>query len=220
MEISFAGHSCFKVKGKTSSIVFDPYSSEIGYKLPKLEADVVCVSHNHFDHNFVEGVKGSDGSVPFVINAPGEYDLKGVYVRGFKSFHDDKEGKERGLNTIYYVEVDGIFMLHLGDLGHVLPDDIVSELEVVDVLFVPIGGIYTIGTEEVDEIISQLEPSIVVPMHFRTEKLLVPKASEMNPLEKFTNEWGSDGVKKVDKLKIFQKSDLPEETQIVVIEQL
>src|SRR5262245_41166088 len=120
MEISYIGHSCFKVKGKNSSIVFDPYNPEkFGYKLPKFDEDIVCISHEHDDHNYMQGVKGAtEGKEPFIISGPGEYDINGVHILGLKTYHDDKQGSERGLNTVYYIEIDGLFLLHVGDLGH------------------------------------------------------------------------------------------------------
>ncbi|MBI4091431.1 MBL fold metallo-hydrolase [candidate division WWE3 bacterium] len=219
MEISFAGHSCFKVKGKESSLVFDPYNPEmVGFKLPKLEADIVCVSHHHDDHDFVEGVKSPEGFAQVVIDSPGEYDVKGVYITGFKSFHDDKNGSERGQNTIYYVEMDGIFLLHLGDLGHMLTKDVLEEIETVHILMVPVGGIYTINYKTAVDLVSELEPYFVIPMHFQTDELKLPQ--KLDGVEKFLSEWGSDVVKKESRLKISGKSDMPEETQVVLLERM
>ena len=220
MDITFLGHSCFKVKGKTKTVVFDPFDpAKVGYKLPKLEADVVCVSHMHGDHNYIQGVSGVDGKEPFLISGPGEYEAGGVHVVGFNTFHDNKEGKDRGRNTIYYVEIDGLFLLHLGDLGHFPQKEVLEELNSIDVLFVPVGGIYTIDYKVATEIVSELEPYYVVPMHFRTDKLTLSRANEMNVVDKFLAEWGHDMIKREPKLKISGKSDLPEETQIVVLEQ-
>lgn len=218
MEISYIGHSCFKVKGKNATLVFDPYNPEkFGAKLPKLEADIVLTSHDHFDHNFIEGVRGSEeGKEPFIISGPGEYDVKGVHVEGFKTFHDEKEGAERGLNTIYYVEIDGFFLLHLGDLGHELSKDILEEFGNVDVLMVPVGGFYTIDHEKAVDIISEIEPSFVIPMHYAGKG---GKDLKIVGVDKFISEWGSEVVKKDSKLKLSSKSDLPEETQVVVLDQ-
>lgn len=218
MEVSFIGHSCFKIKGKNATIVFDPYSPEkVGFKLPKLEADVVCVSHSHEDHNNISGVKGvEEGKTPFVVLGPGEYDVKGIHVRGIKTFHDDKEGKERGINTLYYCEIDGFFVLHLGDLGHELSKEILEEFDRVDVLLIPVGGVYTIDAEKAVDIISEIEPSYVIPMHYQTEKL-TGVSQKLDTVDKFISEWGSDTVKKETKLKITSKGDLPEETQVVIL---
>lgn len=221
MEITYAGHSCFKVKGKNASVVFDPYQPEkVGYKLPKLDADIVCISHFHDDHNNHQAIKGAeDNKPPFIISSPGEYDVKGVNVQGFSTFHDDKKGAERGKNTAFYVRMDDFFMLHLGDLGHFPEKEMLEEIEEVHVLFVPVGGIYTIDYKLASEIVSELEPYYVIPMHFRTDKLKVSKAEQMDFVDKFIEEFGKEVVKKESKLKISGKSDMPEETQIVVLEQ-
>ena len=220
MEISYVGHSCFKAKGKGVSLVFDPYDPEkVGFKIPKLEADIVCVSHEHDDHNYVGVVNSPDsGKEPFVIRGPGEYEMKGVNIQGFGTFHDEKEGQERGKNTIYYVEMEGMFLLHLGDLGHFPDKKVLEELETVHVLFVPVGGVYTIDYKVASEIVSELEPYFVIPMHYRNEKLKLSKAESMDSIDKFLSEWGSDVVRHEQKLKISGKNDLPEETQVVVLE--
>ncbi len=220
MEITYAGHSCFKIKGKNATVVFDPFNPEsTGYKLPKLEADIVCISHSHDDHNYSEAVKGTEeGTSPYVISGPGEYDLKGVYVQGFQTFHDNKKGEERGKNTAYYVRIDDMFILHLGDLGHFPEKSMLEEIEDVHVLLVPVGGIYTIDYKMASDIVSEFEPNYVIPMHYRTEKLTVPKASEMDPVDKFVEEFGKDVARKEPKLKLTGKSDMPEETQIIVLE--
>ncbi len=220
MEIVYCGHSCFKVKGKSVTVVFDPFDpAMVGLKLPKLEADIICVSHDHGDHNFVSGVKGiSEDKAPFIVKGPGEYDIQGVHIQAFSTFHDDKKGEERGKNTIYYVEIDGFFLLHLGDLGHALSDEILEELNTVDVLFVPVGGTYTIDYETAMSVVSDVEPSYVIPMHYQTESLNLSK--KLDSVDKFIAEWGSDVVKKEEKLKITVKSDMPEETQVIVLEQI
>ena len=219
MEVSFINHACFKIKGKNVSLVFDPYKPDkLGFKLPKLEADIVCVSHGHDDHNFVQGVRGiSEGVSPFVISGPGEYEFKGVHIQGFSTFHDDKEGAERGRNTIYYVEIDGLFILHLGDIGHMLPEAILEELNSVDVLMIPVGGSYTIDAKIAMEIVAEVEPSFVVPMHYQTEKL-TGLSQKLDGVDKFVAEWGSEMVKRESKLKISGRSEMPEETQVVILE--
>jgi len=123
--------------------VIDPYDEKIGLKLPNLSADIVLVTHNHSDHNNVAGVKGT----PFVIDGPGEYEVKEVFINGISSFHDDKEGKERGLNTIYVIEAEDLRFCHLGDLGQKqLTDEQLEKIDGIDVLMIPVGGEYTIDS--------------------------------------------------------------------------
>jgi L-ascorbate metabolism protein UlaG (beta-lactamase superfamily) len=212
MEISFIGHACFKIKGKDLTIVVDPYSPDsTGYKLPKLSADVVLTTHDHKDHNFVEGV--SDHRM--VINGAGEYELSEAFVMGIDTYHDEKSGEERGKNTIYLIDIDGFTVLHLGDLGHELSKQTLEKLSDVDVLLIPVGGNYTIDAETAVKVISSVEPGIVVPMHYKTSDL---KNIELATLDKFLDEMGVEGeVTKVDKLKVKSKSDIPEETEVVII---
>lgn len=196
--------------------MFDPFDpAQFKLKLPKLEADVICTSHAHFDHNYVEGVKGAvEGKTPFVISAPGEYDVKGIAVRGFRTYHDDKEGKDRGLNTIYYVEFEDMFFLHLGDLGTMPSKEILEEIGDVDVLFIPVGGTYTIDYKMASEVVSEFEPSYVIPMHYSIAGTVL--ADKLEHVEKFISEMGE--ASKMPKLKISGKSDLPEETAVVVLD--
>ncbi|OGC70716.1 hypothetical protein A2415_03700 [candidate division WWE3 bacterium RIFOXYC1_FULL_39_7] len=211
MEITFVGHSCFKIKGKDLNIVIDPYDSQIGYKLPKMDADVVLVSHDHFDHNGAAGVSG----YKLLVNTAGEYEVSDVIINGIQTFHDDKNGSERGSNIIYSIDIDGINLLHLGDLGHELSDSVIEKLGTVDVLMIPVGGTYTIDAETAAKVISSIEPSVVIPMHYQTPDL---KGIELGSLDKFLDEMGvENNIKKLDKFKLNSKSELPDDTEIVVL---
>ncbi|EKE00397.1 MAG: Zn-dependent hydrolase of the beta-lactamase fold-like protein, partial [uncultured bacterium] len=165
MEITYIGHSCFKIKGKENTVVIDPYDpSDVGYKLPKLEGDIVLISHSHKDHSNKEGVYG----YRVVIDTPGEYETKGTVIYGIEVFHDEKEGTERGGNVMYLVEMDGFNILHMGDLGHTLSKETLERIPDIDVLLIPVGGTYTIDAETAVDVISDIEPGIVVPMHYLT----------------------------------------------------
>uniref|UniRef100_A0A7C4XMX4 Lactamase n=1 Tax=candidate division WWE3 bacterium TaxID=2053526 RepID=A0A7C4XMX4_UNCKA len=212
MEITYIGQSCFKIKGKSLEIVIDPYEpAQTGYKLPRLSADIVMTSHDHFDHNYLEGVSG----YKMAITTPGEYEIGDTYIEGIPSFHDSKEGSERGKNTIFQISVDGLNILHMGDLGHILSKDTLEKILDIDVLMIPVGGFYTITAEVASKIISSIEPGIVIPMHYREDdKNELTK--NMAPLKKFLDEMGAENVKKLDRLKI-TKNDIPDETEIVVL---
>jgi len=213
MEISYLGHSSFKIKGKKAVVVTDPYSKEsTGIKFPKVEADIVTISHNHADHNQKDSVLGS----PFIVDGPGEYEIEDVSIFGISSFHDKKKGFERGKNTIYLIEMDGIRVCHLGDLGHQLYDRQIEELDGVDVLLIPVGGVYTIGPKEAGEVISQIEPKIVIPMHYNFPDLSQEIFGKMSTLEDFLREVGEKG-EVLPKLSITRDS-LPGETKIVILE--
>jgi len=212
MEIMYIAHSCFKVVGKDLTLVFDPYEpKETGYGLPKLQADALLISHDHFDHNYAEGVFG----YRLLIEGPGEYEIEGVFVYGLETYHDSNGGSKRGGNTIYHVEMEDINILHLGDLGHELSQETLNRLPSVDILLIPVGGTFTIDAKQASRVISSLEPGIVVPMHYRTDKT-TKLSKDLDPLEKFLDEMGVEKVKKVDKLSV-KRSDIPDETEVTVI---
>ncbi|MFZ5425257.1 MAG: MBL fold metallo-hydrolase [Patescibacteria group bacterium] len=214
MEITFLAHACFKIKGRDVSILIDPYDpDQVGYSLPKQSADILLVTHDHFDHNYVEGVK----DYKLLINGPGEYEKDGVFIQGIPTYHDDVKGEERGKNTMYLIHIDGLSIMHVGDLGHELTQETFEKLSNVDILMVPVGGEYTINAEKAVKVISSIEPGIVIPMHYSTPKLAF--ADKLAPLEKFLDEMGADGsVTKVDKLKVSKKSDIPEETEVYIVQ--
>ncbi len=213
MTITWLGQSCFKIQDKEVTLISDPYEAEVGFKLPRLSADIVTTSHDHYDHNNVSAVSGTTGA-PFVISGPGEYEVKGIFVHGISSWHDKSEGKEKGSNTIYRIEVEGISIVHLGDLGHTLNEEIVGKLEGVDILLIPVGGKWTIGAHEAVEVISALEPRIVIPMHYKIPGLKV----DVETVDKFLKEMGASKAEKLPKLKITKK-DLPqEETKVILLE--
>lgn len=208
------GHSCFKLKGKSATVVIDPFSSEMtGFRLPKVEADIVAVTHEHKDHNFVAGVEGG----PFIVNSPGEYEIKGVSIFAYPSYHDNKNGEVRGANIVYLVEIDGLTVCHLGDLGGPLPSKTLEEISAADIMMIPIGGKVTLGPKEAAEIIKQTEPYLVLPMHFRSSDHNGAVFSDLLGVKDFLSEMGVDNPEKLDKLLI-TKDKLPQETKIVLLE--
>lgn len=214
VDIWFYGQACFKVKGKNVSLVFDPYDANFtGLSPLKLEADIVCVSHNHEDHNNVRAVKTAAGEAPFVINGPGEYEKSGANVVGVASFHDDSAGRERGKNTIYSVLVDDVNIVHLGDLGQKKLTQEQVEAISCDVLLIPVGGVYTINGRDVPDIIAQLEPKIIVPMHYKIEGLKF----NLEPVGDFLKAMGKENVQASSKLSVSQDR-LGEEPEVVVLE--
>lgn len=211
MYITWLGQSCFKLQDKIGSdgvlLVTDPYGDDIGLKMPRFEADIVTVSHGHFDHNNTEAIRGQ----PFIINTAGEYEIKGVFVEGVESAHDDKNGSERGENIIYRIEMEDISITHLGDLGHVLDTKQLEKLEGTDILLIPVGGKYTINAAKAVEVISQIEPRIVIPMHYKIPGL----KADIDGVEKFIKELGLK-PRQEEKLKI-SKKDLPTEDMELVV---
>lgn len=214
MVISWYGHSCFKIQTSGSNltegqiiIITDPFSKETGLTPPRGQADIVTVSHQHYDHDNVESVAGE----PFVVDMPGEYETKGIAIKSIISFHDEEEGKKRGVNIIHLIKTEGMTLCHLGDLGQAkLTADQLENLNSVDVLFIPVGGKYTINASQAADIINQIEPKIVIPMHFKTKGLKIDIAG----VEDFLKEVGD--AKKVEKLTL-KKKDLPAEDQMEVV---
>lgn len=210
MDIYWYGQSCFKLKGKSSVVITDPFDPEFtGLKLPKdLEGQIVLVSHPHKDHNYTEAVSGS----PLIIAGAGDYEKSSVGVTGVSTDHDTQGGQERGRNIVYQMMIDGIRVVHLGDLGHVLTEEQVSQIEEVDVLMVPVGGVYTIDGEKAAKVVAQLEPKMVIPMHYQ----IPGQKAEIGGVEPFLKEMGAESVEPQPKLSI-TKDKLPEETTVVLL---
>ncbi|MFC1907997.1 MBL fold metallo-hydrolase [Chloroflexota bacterium] len=209
MDISWLGHSCFRIRGSHAIVITDPYSPDLGYSLGKPTARIVTVSHQHSGHSYVEGIGGD----PRLVTGPGEYDIGGVLIIGIATFHDAEEGEKRGRNTVYLMEVDEISICHLGDLGHVLTAEQVEELGNVDVLLLPVGGMSTIDAPMAAEVVRQLEPKVVVPMHYKTQAL----SRELEPVEKFLKEIGIKEINSQPKLS-FTRSNLPISTQVFLLD--
>ncbi|MBI4035949.1 MBL fold metallo-hydrolase [Candidatus Daviesbacteria bacterium] len=215
MDIYWYGQACFKIKGKNATVIIDPYNPDyVGLKAPKdLQADIVLSTHPHQDHNFVSAVSTANGSKPMVFEKPGEYEVSGVVITGINSFHDDSQGSERGSNTIFHLLFDNLDIVHLGDLGQSkLTEEQIVEIGQTDILLVPVGSIYTTDAKVASEIVSQLEPKIIIPMHYKIEGLKF----ELEGADSFLKETGAEGVVSQPKLSI-TKEKLPEEPQVVVL---
>ncbi|MDP2648195.1 MAG: MBL fold metallo-hydrolase [Candidatus Yanofskybacteria bacterium] len=209
MTISWFGQSCFRIETKDGSILVDPFSKEIGLKAPKIKDDVVLVTHSHFDHNNTADANPE----AFIIDTPGEYERKGIQIQGVLSYHDKSQGAERGLNTIYVIKTEEITLCHMGDFGEgKLSDSQVEVIGDVDVLFVPVGGVFTIDAKEAVEVITQIEPKIVIPMHYKIPGLEI----DLDGPEKFVKEIGLT-PEKTDKLKIAKKLLPVEEMKLVML---
>ena len=212
MQLSYLGHSSFRIKTKTVTIVLDPYSPKIGFEMPKVEADIVTISHNHDDHNFIKAVQDK----PFIIDGPGEYEIQGVAITGLETYHDKQKGEKRGGNTIYVIDAEDLSICHLGDLGHELSSRASEEVGTIDVLLIPVGGIYTLDPKNAVQVIAQLEPKLVIPMHYKTPRHN-QKFAQVEKVETFLKEMGVE-KKELDKL-VISKSSLSEELEVVVLKQ-
>ncbi len=216
MEITYLGHSCFKIKGKEGTVVFDPLDASVGFAMSNVSADVVTTSHDHPDHNAVTKVKGTARrDKPFIVDAPGEYEVGGISIFGVPTFHDENQGVERGRNIVFTIFMDQVRVCHLGDLGHELTDKQKTEIGSVDVLLIPVGGIFTINPEQAVKTINELNPSYVIPMHYRTDEHH-ENFNELKTVQDFLNEYGI--VKKPIKSLVVEADKKPEETEVVVLE--
>ena len=208
MTITWYGQSCFRLEGKESSVLIDPFSKEIGLKPPRLNDSVILITHEHFDHNAVAGVPAET----FIIRGPGEYEKSGVYVEGIASFHDNQQGRERGLNTIYLIRFEELRLCHLGDLGqNALTDEQIQAIGAVDVLFVPVGGTYTIDGAQAAKVVQAIEPKIIIPMHYQRPGLSI----KLEGPQKFLKELGLK-PETLPGLKINKKNLPVEETKLIM----
>ncbi len=163
MKIRYLGHSCFELTSESGiTVVTDPYTG-VGYSLPaNLIADVVTVSHGHFDHSFVDGVRAKA-----VVDTLVEYSREGLEIHGVPCYHDEKKGALRGKNIAYTIKMDGTTFCHLGDLGEAYSDELVQRLGKADVLFIPVGGRYTVDGVTAKKFVDGIAPRVVIPMHYK-----------------------------------------------------
>ena len=191
--------------------MIDPFDKKIGLRPPGGKADVVVVTHDHHDHNNVSALSGD----PLVISGPGEYDIKGVFIKGLSGYHDAKEGKERGRVTMYVFEMEDLKICHLGDFGQSeLTQEQIEQIGDIDILMVPVGGVYTIDAEGAQKIVNQIEPAITIPMHYHVPGLSV----KLEKVEEFLKAMGVKNSETLPRLTLKKKDINPEETKIVVME--
>ena len=213
MDISYLGHSSFRIRFKNTFVVTDPYdSAKVGLKMPKVTANIVTISHDHFDHNHLANVK----DYKKVVAGPGEYEIMDVSILGYPSFHDGKKGKDRGKNTIYVFETEGLRVCHLGDLGHTLKDKVVDKIGDIDILMIPVGGEYTIGPSEALEIVRAIEPNIIIPMHYFQKGMKKDAFGKLKTADEFMKA-SNLSVEKTNKL-VVKISDVEEGQKIVLLE--
>lgn len=208
MKIQWLGHACFLItfsNGRT--LMTDPFDPKVGYPQPGFSADMVTVSHQHFDHNAVNLIPGK----PSVVQKEGRHSFEGITITGIPSFHDSSKGSQRGRNIIFIVDAEDLKVCHLGDLGHILEKEQLEQIGVVDVLLIPVGGYYTIGAGEALQVVEQLRPKYVVPMHYKTSYIDFPISTADEFLSRFP------GYRTEQELEV-TKDTLPASTQAVLIE--
>ena len=210
MKIKWLGHSSFLIESERGiKIITDPFDETLGYKMPRIKVNIVTVSHEHFDHNFVRGMKGK----PVVFKGLVKRESHKMEFRGISSYHDSVYGVQRGPNTIFVIKADGLNLCHLGDLGHILSSDKLTEIGSVDILFIPVGGFYTIDSNQATQIIKDIKPKIAIPMHYKTRAIKF----SIDPVEIFLS--GKDKVKRLESSEFEIKSEtLPKDTHIYVLQ--
>lgn len=212
MVITWYGQSCFKIQSGEVVVATDPYKKDIGLTPPRFRAEVLLITHEHLDHNNIETIP--EGA--FLVRGPGDYEIKGIAIQGIATFHDEKQGAVRGMNTAYVIEMEDMRLAHLGDFGESkIRPETVEALGNVDILFLPVGGTYTVDASVAAEIVNTIEPRIVIPMHYRVPGLTV----KLDGVDMFLKEMGVKNGETLDRLTL-KKKDLPEEeapTKIVVL---
>lgn len=209
MDVTWHGHACFRLRGRNATAVTDPYPPSLGPKLSRLECDLVTISHEHENHSYVAATKDA-----FVIDGPGEYEVKGVGITGIPAFHDTSSGAEFGRNTVFLLEIDDVRVCHLGDLGHRLDEGQTERLGAVDVLLVPVGGAKTLSPALAAEVVRLVEPRYVVPMHFS-----FPGAkANLGGVDTFLKEMGLTQGEPQPRLSVQATSSTEVDTKVVVLE--
>ena len=214
MKVKWYGHSAFKLTtDKGVRVIIDPYESGFGnggltYGNITDEADVVLTSHEHGDHNHIDDIKGAFTR----IDKGGTHNAAGVKVTAIPCFHDASKGKDRGKNLIFKIEAEGLNIVHVGDLGHTLDQDVLTKLGSVDLLLLPVGGFYTIDAKEATDVMNAIKPKLTIPMHYKTEKCAFP----ITTIDEFTK--GKKGIKKMDATEMnVTRELLPKEPEIVIL---
>lgn len=175
MKITHIGHACFLIENETEKLIIDPYDESIGYEKIEETVNYILISHDHYDHNYTKNITLEENNGSFKIQK-------------IDSFHDNQGGRVRGNNIIHVIETDDTRICHLGDLGHLLDEEQIKEIGKIDVLLIPVGGTYTIDYEAAEEVTKQLNPMMVIPMHYKTDKLNLNIA----PVDNFIRAISSD----------------------------
>jgi len=211
MELTWLGHSCFRLRGKDATLITDPPSPATGYTLGRISADIITVSHDHPGHNYAQGIGGE----PKVVDGPGEYEIKQILITGVQTYHDNDRGRRHGRNTAYLITMDDVQICHLGDLGDVLTDAAQQALNGADVVLIPVGGGNALDSTKAVEVIAQLEPRLIVPMHYATPAYK-PNGAELDPVDKFLREMGVEAPEPQPKA-VITRATLPTEPQVLLL---
>jgi L-ascorbate metabolism protein UlaG (beta-lactamase superfamily) len=208
MEITWYGRACFRLKGRDATVITDPCPPSTGFVAGRHDVDLLTISHDHPDHTYTRSIRAQ-----LTLTRPGEYEFRDLLVTGVKAFHDGVGGAEHGPNVIFAIEIDGVHVCHLGDLGHLLNEDQLAELGPVDVLLVPVGGHSTVSPADAAEVVSQLNPKLVIPMHFAVDG----GSRDLDAAGTFLHEMAVAEPMRQPKANL-TPSSLPDETQVILLE--
>lgn len=208
MEITWYGRACFRLKGRDATVITDPCPPSTGFVAGKHDVDVLTLSHDHADHSYTRSITAG-----LTLTRPGEYEFHDLLINSIRTFHDAEAGAQRGENMVFSFEIDGVHIAHLGDLGHLLSEEQLSELGPIDVLLVPAGGVFTLTPVEAAEVVSQITPKIVIPMHFAVDGA----SSDLQGPETFLQEMAVAEPIRQPKA-VVTPSSLPDETQVVLLD--
>ena len=208
MEINWYGGGCFRIRGRGATVVTDPFAPESGFRLARMAANLVTVSHDDPANNYVRIVRDD----PYVISGPGEYEVGGVFVIGVTCYHDDQEGARFGRNTAYIIELEDVTICHLGDLGHVPTQEQIEEFDGIDVLMIPVGGKDVLAGPRAAEVVNLLEPKLVIPMRYR----IADMDRDLATVTRFLTEMEAKESQPEDALKV-TASQLSEDTRVCVL---
>ncbi len=209
MELSWLGHSCFRLRGRELTVVMDPFGPDLGYTLGRVHADVVTVSHDEPNHNAAAAVDGN----PRLVAGPGEYEFAGVSLTGVATPRPPGQGRDVSRNTAYLVELDDVTICHLGDVAAPLGTEQLAVVKDADVLLLPVGGHCTIDATQAAELVAQVEPKLVVPMHYQTPAISL----ELDPVDRFCREIGVAELTPQARLSV-TRSGVPEQLTVVLLE--
>ncbi len=208
MDITWLGHSCFRLRGRDVTVITDPYQPDNGFPALKQTAQIVTVSHSEHWHNASDLIGGS----PWVVDGPGEYEIANVPIVGIRTYQDAEKGAKRGKNLAVVIHIEDVAIAHLGNLGHALTADQASQFGNVDVLLIPVGGKVTIDAVAASEMISQLQPSIVIPMHYKTGS----EQEDLEPIDRFIKEMGLPSADAAPRLTV-TRSSVPDTITVQIL---
>mgnify|MGYP000946526925 CR=1 FL=1 len=209
MNIQWLGHACFLFTSQDGlRILTDPFDESVGYPLPSREADIVTVSHHHHDHDYVRILPGK----PQIVDSEGRHNISGLEIQGFPTYHDEAQGSKRGINILFSFTLDGVRVIHLGDLGHLLSDELLAQIGKVDIVCVPVGGYFTIDAQQAYQVVQQLNPKLVLPMHYKLDER---NTYPIEGVDRFLGYFSK--VKRKETLDILPDT-LPQEQEVVVLQ--